>query len=265
MSVIEFLYGKFALLLSGWKVAYFVIFLVAFPAIALVLQEVGVARARRYGKAWRRLKAFVKRNAFISPRNLFFFNKKVVKVFPHRVKRQVNRLVDKGANPQELIEIFKYDENFYKPSVVKAGYFIHIVSMGVIMGINGFALPLIAFCAVGMSVVWIAVGVVDRLISALIDFVDRRKKKKFILALERSVTAVSPEIDLSVPAKSGERKDSVSKLAKSVEDFLAEKPDKGIAGVVLKSLYSASFSPAESDESAKRLKNAMFELKKYVG
>ncbi len=265
MSVIEFLYGKFALMLSDWEVAYFAIFLIAFPLIALVLQEVAVARRHRYAKAKRRLTAFLKKNSYVSPRNLFFFNKKVVKVFPQKIRKQVERLVDRGLDPQELTEIFKYSDSYFKPSIVKIGYFVHIVSMGVIMSLNGFVLAQIAFAAVGMSIVWIAVGVVDKLVSTLINFVDRKNKKKFIFALERNLMAQSPEIDLSVPAKNAVKKDSVSALAKSVEDFLAAKPDKGIAGVVLKSLYSASFSGAMSDDSAKRLKNVMLDLKKYVG
>ncbi|MDE7079879.1 MAG: hypothetical protein K2O95_07180 [Clostridia bacterium] len=265
LSFIDLLYSKFLYLLSDWKLEYFIVFFTVFPVVVLVLQGAIYASKHRYLSGKIRLDRFLKKNAFITPRNFFFFNKKVVKVFPKRVRKQVDHIADRRLSLENIPSVFKSDGAFCKTSVVKAGYFIHIVSMGVIMSINGFDLAHIAFCAIGMSIVWIAVAVVDMLVALLIRSVDKRSKKKFIFALERNMAFENQEIDLTLPKKRKQKEDSVSELAKSIESFLESKPDKGIAGVVLKSLYSASYSGAMTTQSAIKLKNAMNDLKKYVG
>ncbi|MDE5617053.1 MAG: hypothetical protein K2I78_04615 [Clostridia bacterium] len=265
LSFIELLYRMFVYILTDWKLEYFIVFFAAFPFSVLLLQSVVYASRHRYLSARIKLGKFLKKNSFVTPRNFYFFNKKVVGVFPKSVKKQVKHIVDGRLPIDNAISIFKSDSVFAKPSIVKAGFFIHIVSMGVIMSVNGFELTQIAFVAFAMCFVWIGTAVADAIVSLLIDVVDRRNKKKFVFALERNLVVVNKEIDLGVPSETEPKEDSVSALAKSIEDFLASNPDKGMASVVLKSLYSASFSGAMTPANALRLKNVMLDLKKYVG
>ncbi len=265
LSFIELLYRLFVYALSDWRLEYFIVFFAVFPFGVLLLQSVVYASRHRFLSARLRLKKFLKKNSFITPKNFFFFNKKVISVFPKKVKKQVKHIADGRLSIDNTVDIFKSDCSFAKPIIVKVGFFIHIVSMGVVMSVNGFELAQIAFVAFAMCFVWIGAAVADLLISRVIDSVDRRNRKKFVFDLERNLVCEYHEIDLTVPSKSAEKEDSVSSLAKSIEDFLATKPDKGIAGVVLKSLYSASFSGAMNAANALRLKNVMLDLKKYVG
>lgn len=265
LSFIDLLYSKFEYLLSDWKLEYFIIFIVAYPLAILLLQSVVYASKHCYLSGRIRLNKFLKKNSFITPRNFFFFDKKVVKVFPKSIKRQVKHIAERRLPLENVPSVFKADSFYYKPAIVKAGYFIHIVSMGVIMSMNGFGIGHIAFALIGLSAVWLGVGVVDTLVALLIRSVDKSSKRNFIFALERNMAFENQEIDLTIPKKRKQKEDSVSVLAKSIEDFLESKPDKGIASVVLKSLYSASYSGAMSSDSAIRLKNVMNDLKKYVG
>ena len=265
LSFIDLVYSKFLYLLSDWKLEYFIVFFTVFPLAVLLLQGIAYASKHCYLAAKIRLDIFLKKNSFITPRNFFFFNKRVMKVFPKYIKKQVEHIADRRLPLENVTSVFKSDYSFARPAIVKAGYFIHILSMGVIMSINGFDLPHIAFCAIGMSIVWIAVATVDMLVALLIRSVDKRCKRQFVFALERNLVFENQQIDLTVPKKGKKKEDSVTILAKSIEDFLATNPDKGIASVVLKSLYSASFSGAMSAASALRLKNVMNDLKKYVG
>ena len=265
LSFIDFVYGKFLYLLTGWNLDYFIIFIVLYPLAILLAQSLFVASKHCYLSGRMRLNRFLKKNSFVTPRNFFFFEKEVVRVFPKSVRKQVKHIAERRLSLDNTLSVFKSDSVFFKPSIVKAGYFIHIVSMGVIMGLNGFDLGLITFTLLSLSGVWLGVAVVDRLITLLIKSVDRKSKSKFIFALERNMAFENQEIDLTVPKKRKQKEDSVSSLAKSIEDFLESKPDKGIAQVVLKSLYSAQYSGAMSSASAIRLKNAMNDLKKYVG
>ena len=96
-------------------------------------------------------------------------------------------------------------------------------------------------------------------------FVDKKYRKKFISKLDSNTMLYSKNIDLTVPQRDGDGSDSVSELAKSVEDFLATSPDRSLAKVVLKGLYSAKFSSAMSIQNKLRLKNVIDDLKNYVG
>ena len=265
LSFIDSLYGKFVYLLTDWKLEYFIIFIVIYPLAILLAQSLFVASKHRYFSGRIRLNRFLKKNSFVTPRNFFFFNREVIKVFPKSVRKQVKHIAERRLSLDNTLAVFKSESAYFKPAIVKAGYFIHIVSMGVIMSMNGFDLGQITFSLIGMSVVWLGVAVVDMLITLLIKSVDKKSKSKFIFALERNMAFENQEIDLSIPKKRKQKEDSVSALAKSIEDFLESKPDKGIAHVVLKSLYSAQYSGAMSSASAIRLKNAMNDLKKYVG
>ena len=265
LSFIDLLYRAFINLLSGWEIMHFILFLTLFPVVVILLSSIVFASKHNYLSGKIRLDRFLKKYSFVTPRNFYFFNKKVLSVFPRRVKKNIKQIADNKLPLENVTSVFKSDYSYSKFDIVKAGYFIHIVSMGVIMSVNGFALGQIAFCAIGMSIVWLGVAVADRLVALLIKSVDKHCKKKFIFALERNLAFEDKQIDLSVPTKRERKEDSVSALAKSIEDFLAANPDKGIAGVVLKSLYSASFSGAMSSSSATRLKNVMNDLKKYVG
>ena len=94
--------------------------------------------------------------------------------------------------------------------------------------------------------------------------VDRRYKKKFLIKLDANTLYEEKQVDLTMP-KVEVAEDSVIRLADSVEDFLASGPDKSIAEVVLKGIYSAKFSSAMTAQSKLRLKNVVMQLKNYVG
>lgn len=265
LHFIDWIYRGFTYLLTGWGIGHFIAFLTIFPIAVLALQTALYGRYYRYAKAKRKLAKFLKRNSFVTSRNIWSFNKKVVSVFPKYLKNQAKHIAQADLPLDNLADIFKGDLAVKRKNIVRTGYLIHILSLGVIMFANGFEVSQVAFAAIGMTFVWIGAGVADMVIAALFCRVDRRSAKKFLFALERNIALDVDEIDLSIPEKLYETGDSVSDLAKSVEEFLATDPDKGIAKVVLKSLYSSAFSGAMKAESAMRLKNVMQELKNYVG
>ena len=86
LSFIELLYRLFVYALSDWRLEYFIVFFAVFPFGVLLLQSAVYASRHRFLSARLRLKKFLKKNSFITPKNFFFFNKKVIG-FPQKSKK----------------------------------------------------------------------------------------------------------------------------------------------------------------------------------
>lgn len=264
LSFISNTYSKFQAFMASWKVWQIVAFAVAVPIIALLMQMLIYSSERVYAKAYSKLKKFLKRYTYLSPSTVFSFNKKVVKVFPKNIKRQTKHIADTSMPMEEYLNTFNFCSLTKKKSIVGAVALAHIVLLGIIVAMNGFAVGIVSTAILATFALWLVVIILEGLVHKFTAFVDRRYKKKFLIKLDANTLHQEKIVDLTLPKVEVEE-DSVIRLAKSVEDFLASEPDKSMAQVVLKGLYSAKFSSAMTAQSKLRLKNVVSELKNYVG
>lgn len=264
LSFISKSYDKFQSFMAGWKVWQIVLFAIAVPVIALLVQALIYSTQRVYAKAYSRLKRFLKTNSYLAPNTAYVFNKKVVKVFPKNIQRQTKHIADKAMPMEEYLNTFNFCSCPKKASIVAIVALSHIVLLGIVVAMNGCSVGVVSTAILATLALWLAVIAIDAVVGKLFALVDRKYKKKFIVKLDANILYEEKEIDLTVP-KLEVAEDSAVELAQSVEDFLATQPDKSMAKVVLKGLYSAKFSSAMTAQSKLRLKNVVDELKNYVG
>ncbi|MDE5756067.1 MAG: hypothetical protein K2I23_03175 [Clostridia bacterium] len=257
-------YTKFQAFMMNWKVWQVVAFAVAVPAVALFVQLLINSSQRVYAKAYPRLKRFLKTNSYLSPSTVFSFNKRVVKVFPKHIKRQTQHIADTAMPMEEYLNTFNFSSLPKRKSIVGGTALAHIVLLGIVVAMNEYSVGIACAAILVTFALWLIVIALDCVISRLVSFVDRRYKKKFITKLDANTIYEEKGVDLTLP-KVEVAEDSAIQLANSVEDFLASQPDKSIAKVVLKGIYSAKFSSAMTAQSKLRLKNVVTELKNYVG
>lgn len=239
-------------------------FAVAIPLVTIFIQMFVYSTHRVYAKAYARLKKFLRTHSYLSPGTVFIFNKKVVKVFPRFIKRQTKHIADSAMPMEEYLNTFSFCELPKKKSIVGGVAIAHILLWGIVVAMNGYAVGIISLSILACVVLWLVAIAIDFVISKLYSAVDRRYKKKFITKLDANTAYEEKQVDLTMP-KVEVAEDSVIQLANCVEDFLASGPDKSIAKVVLKGIYSAKFSSAMTAQSKLRLKNVVDELKNYVG
>lgn len=264
LSFISDTYSKFQAFMASWKVWQIVAFAVAVPVIVLLVQMLIYSAERVYAKAYPRLKRFLKTHSYLAPSTVFSFNKKVVKVFPGYIKRQAKHIADTSMPMEEYINTFHFCAQPKKKSIVGGAALAHIVLLGIIVAMNGYSVGIVSTAILATFALWLIIIALDCVASKLLSFVDRRYKKKFLIKLDSNTLYQEKSVDLTLP-KVEVTEDSAMQLAKSVEDFLASQPDKSIAKVVLKGLYSAKFSSAMTAQSKLRLKNVFTDLKNYVG
>lgn len=264
LSFISDTYTKFQAFMASWKVWQIVAFAVAVPIVALLVQVLIYSTERVYAKAYSRLKRFLKRHSYLSPSTVFSFNKKVVKVFPKNVKRQTKHIADTSMPMEEYLNTFNFCSLPKKKSIVGVTALLHIVLLGIVVAMNGYAVGIVSTAILATFALWFVVIILEGMTSKLFAFVDRRYKKKFLIKLDSNTLRQEKSVDLTLP-KVEIAEDSAMRLAESVEDFLASQPDKSMAKVVLKGLYSAKFSSAMTVQSKLRLKNVVADLKNYVG
>ncbi|MDE6210586.1 MAG: hypothetical protein K2G42_01270 [Clostridia bacterium] len=264
LSFISDTYSKFQAFMASWKVWHIVAFAVAVPVIVLLVQMLIYSAERVYAKAYPRLKRFLKTHSYLAPSTVFSFNKKVVKVFPGYIKRQAKHIADTSMPMEEYINTFHFCAQPKKKSIVGGAALAHIVLLGIIVAMNGYSVGIVSTAILATFALWLIIIALDCVASKLLSFVDRRYKKKFLIKLDSNTLYQEKSVDLTLP-KVEVAEDSAMQLAKSVEDFLASRPDKSIAKVVLKGLYSAKFSSAMTAQSKLRLKNVFTDLKNYVG
>ena len=257
-------YTKFQSFMASWKIWQIAAFAIAIPIVALFIQVLVYSAERVYAKAYSRLKRFLKTHSYLSPSTVFSFNKRVVKVFPRNIKRQTKHIADTAMPMEEYLNTFSFCAIPKKKSIVGATALAHIVLLGIVVAMNGYSVGVVATAILASIALWLIIIAIDFVIGKLFTMVDRRYKKKFLIKLDANTVYQEKEVDLTLP-KVEVAEDSVIQLANSVEDFLASQPDKSIAKVVLKGIYSAKFSSAMTAQSKLRLKNVVTELKKYVG
>lgn len=264
LSFISDNYDKFQAFMASWKIWQIVAFAVAAPFIAIVVQIIIYSTDRVYAKACSKLKRFLKTYSYLSPSTVFSFNKKVVKVFPRYIKRQTKHIADTAMPMEEYLNTFNFCSQGKKISIVPMTALAHIVLLGIVVAMNGRSVGIVSTAILATFALWLVALALDSVISRLFAFVDRKYKKKFLVKLDANIIYEEKDVDLTLP-KAEVPEDSALQLANSVEDFLASQPDKGIAKVVLKGLYSAKFSSAMTAQSKLRLKNVVMQLKNYVG
>ncbi len=257
-------YTKFQSFMASWKIWQIAAFAIAIPIVALFIQVLVYSAERVYAKAYSRLKRFLKTHSYLSPSTVFSFNKRVVKVFPRNIKRQTKHIADTAMPMEEYLNTFSFCAIPKKKSIVGATALAHIVLLGIVVAMNGYSVGVVATAILASIALWLIIIAIDFVIGKLFTMVDRRYKKKFLIKLDANTVYQEKEVDLTLP-KVEVAEDSVIQLANSVEDFLASQPDKSIAKVVLKGIYSAKFSSAMTAQSKLRLKNVVTELKNYVG
>ncbi|MDE6274915.1 MAG: hypothetical protein K2M75_00015 [Clostridia bacterium] len=250
--------------MASWKIWQIAAFAIAIPIVALFIQVLVYSAERVYAKAYSRLKRFLKTHSYLSPSTVFSFNKRVVKVFPRNIKRQTKHIADTAMPMEEYLNTFSFCAIPKKKSIVGATALAHIVLLGIVVAMNGYSVGVVATAILASIALWLIIIAIDFVIGKLFTMVDRRYKKKFLIKLDANTVYQEKEVDLTLP-KVEVAEDSVIQLANSVEDFLASQPDKSIAKVVLKGIYSAKFSSAMTAQSKLRLKNVVTELKNYVG
>ncbi|MDE6361994.1 MAG: hypothetical protein K2L53_03360 [Clostridia bacterium] len=264
LSFISDTYSKFQAFMASWQVWQIAAFAVAIPIVAFFVQMLIYSAERVYVKAYSRLKRFLKSNSYLSSSTVFSFNKKVVKIFPKYIKRQAKHIAESGMPMDEYVNTFQFCSLPKKKSIVGGIALAHIVLLGIVVAMNGHSVGIVSAAILATFALWLAVIALDGVISRLFSIVDRRYKKKFLIKLESNTLYQEKNVDLTLP-KVEVAEDSAMQLAKSVEEFLASQPDKSIAKVVLKGLYSAKFSSAMTAQSKLRLKNVFTDLKNYVG
>ena len=264
LSFISDTYVKFQSFMASWKVWQIVAFAVAIPVLVVFIQLLINTTQLVYAKANFRLKKFLKSYSYLSPSTVFSFNKKVVKGFPRYIKRQTKHIADSGMPMEEYLNTFNFCQESKRKSIVGTMALAHIVLLGVVVAMNGYSVGIVSTAILATFALWLLIFALDRGISGLFAIVDRRYKKKFLIKLDSNTLYQEKSVDLTLPKVEVEE-DSAMQLAKSVEDFLASQPDKSIAKVVLKGLYSAKFSSAMTAQSKLRLKNVFTDLKNYVG
>ena len=265
LAFITQIYTKFLAFMTHWKVWQIVLFALSLPIIALAVQTITYSSRYVYRRAFARLKKFLKRNSYLSPDTMHSFNKRVVKIFPANIKRQTKHIADSGMPVEEYVNTFGFCYGVSKKSIVGKVALLHTVLLGIIVAMNGHAIGNVCASVMAMALVWGIAKIIDSAFRGAYSFVDKKYRKKFISKLDSNTMLYSKNIDLTVPQRDGDGSDSVSELAKSVEDFLATSPDRSLAKVVLKGLYSAKFSSAMSIQNKLRLKNVIDDLKNYVG
>ena len=257
-------YEKFQSFMTSWKFWQIIAFAVAVPLVTLFIQMLAYSTQRVYAKAYSRLRKFLKTHSYLSPSTVFSFNKKVVKVFPRNIKRQTKHIADTSMPMEEYLNTFSFCEAPKKKSIVGAVAIAHILLWGIVVAMNGYSVGAVSLSILACVALWLVAIAIDIVIGKIFAVVDRRYKKKFLIKLDANTIYEEKQVDLTMP-KVEVAEDSVIQLANSVEDFLASGPDKSIAKVVLKGIYSAKFSSAMSAQSKLRLKNVVSELKNYVG
>lgn len=269
MTYIRILFNQFERMISGWTAWQIALLVAILPIITVILQLALFDRASRFYKANRRLNKFLKKNCYISSINLFLFNKKVCRVFPVRLQKVLKSFEGKDISMQELCTIFENYRVKAPVNIIGITYIVHVIAVSVIMAMSGYYLSHIAFVALGMTIAWGLIYIACNFIRSLYRNRESRAKGKFLFGIKHNVQEVVnfSFIDNGIEYKSDSQKvteDSVYELAQGVEEFLAANPNKSLAKVVYKSLYSANFASAMSKESVFSLKNAMQKLKNYI-
>lgn len=265
LAFITDVYSKFLTLMTSWRGWQIVLFALVVPILALVIQIFSYSSRFVYGRALARLRKFFKHNSYLRSSTAFSFNKKVVKVFPKNIRRQTKHIADNAMPIEEFLNTFSFCYDVKKNSVVSPLAFAHTILLGIIVAMNVGSVSVVSASVIAIAAVWLAVKFIDKIIFALFSAVDKAYRKRFLVKLDSNTVTKEKEVDLTIPKEEPDIDDSALELAKSVEDFLAGEPDKSIAKVVLKGLYSAKFSSAMNTQTESRLKNVVVELKNYVG
>lgn len=264
MTYLILLYACFKTALEGWNIYGLVALVATVPVVVTVLQLAAFSHSGIFAKAERKLGKFLKYNSYVSSLNLFLFNKKVSKFFPARVRKAMKRMEGKDVSADEICTTFENYRGKRPVKMMKTGCVVHLIAVSVVMALNGYSLAAVAFIALGVAFVWWVLGIGTLLAKRLFINRESNKRKDFLYAISHNTRTVATFSLGSIEDVKTLDGDSVSALANGVESFLAANPDKSLAKVVLKSLYSANYTAATSRESVFALKEAMHKLKSYV-
>lgn len=234
------------------------------PAVLFVIQFAVFFRGSVFARANRRLRAFLKRNPYISSVNLFLFDKRVGSVFPRCVKKALKGMEGREITSEDLVTIFGNCRIKKFADVMRTGCIAHVITVGALMAAIGYSASAVVFVNACVFMLWVVLIAVCGLAGKLFKARERKCKGVFLNDLQANIRQTAVFSLGSIEDRKALGEDSVSALAKGVEDFLAAKPDKSLAKVVLKSLYSANYAAATSRESVFALKEAMHKLKEYV-
>ena len=264
MTYLKIIFAYFQYFISGWSAVKIAVLAAAVPVVVVLIQLIAYSAAGRFVKAYAKLKRFLKHNSYVTSVNLFVFNKKVAHVFPRRIRKALQSMEGKEITAQELVTIFENYIPRKATSIMRTGSIVHLITLSVIIALSGYGLAAVAFVAACMSGVWWLFAIGCNLIGRLYRLRENKYKRDFIFALNHSVRQSSVFSLGSIEDVKTLKEDSVGELAAGVENFLSTNPDKSLAKVVLKSLYSANYTSAMSKESVFALKSAMQKLKEYV-
>ena len=264
LSFISNSFLKFQTFMANWSVWQIVAFAVAIPVVAIIIQLAIDFGGLIYVGANFRLNKFLKSYSYLSSSSVFAFNRKVVKGFPRHIRRQTKHIADSGLPMEEYLNTFNFCPQSDRRSIVGGVAIAHIVLLGIVVAMNGFSVGIVSASILATLALWLFAIAVDFLVYKAVAFVNGKFKRKFIIKLDLNTVYDEKSVDLTLP-KEEVVEDSALQLANTVQEFLESKPDKGIAKVVLKGIYSAKFSSAMTAQSRLQLKNVVEELKNYVG
>lgn len=268
MAFIRMVFDRFESIISDWSVWQIALLIAVVPFIAVLAQFLILSKENRFYKANKKLKRFLKRNCYVSTVNLFLFNKKVSRVFPLRMRKALKSMEGKDVSMQEIVTIFENCRIKSAKNIQCISGIAHVITVGVVMAMSGYYISHIAFVALGMAIMWGLLYIGVNVLKNLFRNREARSKNKFLFALKHSVQEIvkfgfEDHEFADISQQKNVSGDSVYELARGVEDFLATKPNKSLAKVVYKSLYSANLTSATSKESVTYLKDAMQKLKNY--
>lgn len=264
MAYLNLIYAYFKVAIEGWSVYEIAALAAVVPLVLAIAQLALYSHVSRFVKAQRRLNRFFKQNSYLSSVNLFLFNKKVTKVFPLRVRKTLKNMEGKEISLEQIVTPFENYRAQRAFNILKIGCIVHLITLSVIMAVNGYSVAAIAFVGLCVALVWWMFAIGCYFAKRLYRIRENKKRGEFLYALSHNVKEVATFSLGSVEDVKTLSDDSVSALAKGVESFLSTNPDKSLAKVVLKSLYSANYTSATSRESVFALKEAMHKLKNYV-
>lgn len=267
MAFLKVVFDKFVNIISDWSAWQIALLAAVVPIIITILQLIAIDSKSTFSKANKKLKKFLKKNCYVSSINLFLFNKKVCNAFPFRFRKVLKSLEGKDISMQEICTIFENYRVKSPKNIIWIAGIVHLIVVAVVMAMSGYYLSHISFVSLGLAVAWGLLYTGINFISAVYRNRESRNKSKFLFALKHSVQEIvkfgfNNTSDIEIVQKN-HSEDSVYELARGVEEFISQKPNKSLAKIVYKSLYSANYTTAMSKESISYLKEIMQKLKEY--
>lgn len=250
--------------LSDWDIIELLALGIGLLIMVSVIQLIVNINSFKFKKAYSRIKAYLKRYKNISTRYMYFFNKKVTKVFDKNIQKQAVKYQKDNVDLNNFCMLFENIIPKKPKNILKTAYVVVNIALACIMAMSGYGIAMAVYILILYSVLWLFVAIADILIKAIFSNIELKSRKKFLYLLEHNVVSQAKEISLDFDDNKAPVFDSVQELAQEVKDFLATNPNKSLAKVVLKSLYSANFACAMNDKSIADLRNCMLELKNYT-